>query len=110
YLDRVGRTGRAGAEGLAVSLVAHREWSLMSSIERYLRRLFERREIKEHAGSFNGAKKVKASGKPVGAKKKKDDKKKVKRPKAPKPAARRKPAIPKGQVVLDGGDGLAPPK
>ncbi|MDY3198051.1 MAG: DEAD/DEAH box helicase [Pseudomonadaceae bacterium] len=110
YLHRVGRTGRAGAEGLAVSLVAPHEWSLMSSIERYLRRQFERREIKELAGSFKGPKKVKASGKPVGAKKKKDDKKKVKRPKTAKPAARRKPAIPKGQVVLDGGDGLAPPK
>src|SRR5690606_7430146 len=47
YLHRVGRTGRAGAEGLAVSLVAPHEWSLMSSIERYLRRQFERREIKE---------------------------------------------------------------
>jgi len=110
YLHRVGRTGRAGAEGLAVSLVAPHEWSLMSSIERYLRRQFERREIKELAGSFKGPKKVKASGKPVGSKKKKDDKKKVKRPKTAKPAARRKPAIPKGQVVLDGGDGLAPPK
>src|SRR5690606_1415731 len=109
YLHRVGRTGRAGAEGLAVSLVAPHEWSLMSSIERYLRRQFERREIKELAGSFKGPKKVKASGKPVGAKKK-DDKKKVKRPKTAKPAAKRKPAIPKGQVVLDGGDGLAPPK
>src|SRR5690606_34988857 len=110
YLHRVGRTGRAGAEGLAVSLVAPHERSLMSSIGRYLRRQFERREIKELAGSFKGPKKVKASGKPVGAKKKKDDKQKVKRPKTAKPAARRKPAIPKGQVVLDGGDGLAPPK
>src|SRR5690606_41476876 len=97
-------------EGLAVSLVAPHEWSLMSSIERYLRRQFERREIKEVPGSFKGPKKVKASGKPVGAKKKKDDKKKIKRPKTAKPAARRKPAIPKGQVVLDGGDGLARPK
>ncbi|MFA5679165.1 MAG: DEAD/DEAH box helicase [Pseudomonas sp.] len=110
YLHRVGRTGRAGAEGVAISLVAPHEWNLMSSIERYLRRQFERREIKELAGSFKGPKKVKASGKPVGAKKKKADKKKIKRPKTAKPAARRKPVVTKGQVVLDGGDGLAPPK
>ena len=110
YLHRVGRTGRAGAEGVAVSLVAPHEWSLMSSIERYLRRQFERREIAGLVGSFKGPKKVKASGKPVGAKKKKDDKKKIKRPKTAKPAAKRKPAVPRGQVVLDGGDGLAPPK
>ncbi|MEJ6656611.1 MAG: DEAD/DEAH box helicase [Pseudomonas sp.] len=110
YLHRVGRTGRAGAEGVAISLVAPHEWSLMSSVERYLRRQFERRVIKELAGSFKGPRKLKASGKPVGAKKKKEDKKKIKRPKTPKPAAKRKPAVPKGQVVLDGGDGLAPPK
>lgn len=109
YLHRVGRTGRAGAEGVAVSLVAPHEWSLMSSIERYLRRQFERRVIKELVGSFKGPRKLKASGKPVGAKKKKDDKKKIKRPKTPKPAARRKPAVPKGEVVTS-SDGLAPPK
>src|SRR5690606_29554734 len=47
YLHRVGRTGRAGAAGLAISLVAAHEWNLMSSIERYLRRQFERRLLKE---------------------------------------------------------------
>ena len=110
YLHRVGRTGRAGSEGVAISLVAPHEWSLMSSVERYLRRQFERRVIKELAGSFKGPKNVKASGKPVGAKKKKDDKKKIKRPKSAKPAARRKPAVPKGQVVLGSDDGFTPPK
>lgn len=112
YLHRVGRTGRAGAEGLAISLVTPHEWNLMSSIERYLRRQFERRVVKEVPGSFKGPKKVKASGKPVGAKKKKADKKtaKPKKPKAAKPAAKRKPSgAPQGQVVTS-PDGLAPPK
>src|SRR5690606_1837039 len=109
YLHRVGRTGRAGAEGVAISLVAPHEWSLMSSIERYLRRQFERRVVKERAGSFKGPKKTKASGKPVGAKKKKDDKKKIKRPKTPKSAAHRKPSVPKGEVITS-SDGLTPPK
>ena len=111
YLHRVGRTGRAGAEGLAISLVAPHEWNLMSSIERYLRRSFERRILKEVPGSFKGPKKVKASGKPAGAKKKKDDKKgsKPKKPKSAKLASKRKPSVPKGEVTTS-SDGFAPPK
>ncbi|HAF91625.1 MAG TPA: RNA helicase, partial [Pseudomonas sp.] len=34
YVHRIGRTGRAGGEGLAISLIGHTEWNLMSSIER----------------------------------------------------------------------------
>lgn len=112
YLHRVGRTGRAGAEGMAISLVAPHEWNLMSSIERYLRRNFERRILSEVPGSFKGPKKVKASGKPVGAKKKKDDKKKdgkAKKPRSAKPAAKRKPAVPKGEVTTT-SDGFTPPR
>jgi ATP-dependent RNA helicase SrmB len=114
YLHRVGRTGRAGAEGLAISLVAPHEWNLMSSIERYLRRQFERRTVKELEGSFKGPKKVKASGKPVGPKKKdgkkKDPKKKdakSKKPAGKKPANRNK--APAG-IVTTTPDGLAPPR
>tara|TARA_Y100000780_G_scaffold156311_1_gene141027 strand:- start:106 stop:723 length:618 start_codon:yes stop_codon:yes gene_type:complete len=112
YLHRVGRTGRAGAEGLAISLVSPHEWNLMSSIERYLRRQFERRLLAEVPGSFKGPKKVKSSGKPVGSKKKKDSKKDGKkaaaRPKKPK-AGKRPSRPPVGQVVTS-SDGLAPPK
>ncbi|UJJ31163.1 DEAD/DEAH box helicase [Halopseudomonas maritima] len=112
YLHRVGRTGRAGAEGLAISLVSPHEWNLMSSIERYLRRQFERRLVAEVPGSFKGPKKVKSSGKPVGAKKKKDGKKDGKKaaakPKKPK-AGKRPSRPPVGQVVTS-SDGLTPPK
>ncbi len=38
YVHRIGRTGRAGAEGLAVSLVAHDEASLLQDIRRLLKR------------------------------------------------------------------------
>lgn len=110
YLHRVGRTGRAGAEGVAISLVSAHEWNLMSSIERYLRRQFQRRIIKELAGSFKGPKKVKASGKPVGPKKKKDDKKKIKRPKKTKPATTHRPTATSGQLIPGSSDGMAPPK
>jgi superfamily II DNA/RNA helicase len=106
YLHRVGRTGRAGAEGLAVSLICHNDWNLMSSIERYLKQHFERRVIKELKGSYQGPKNLKASGKAAGTKKKKtDDKKGGKKP-ATKAAPRRKPAGPS----LVSQDGLAPLK
>ena len=35
YVHRIGRTGRAGRPGVAVTLLAHRERHLMHSIERY---------------------------------------------------------------------------
>lgn len=110
YVHRVGRTGRAGAEGLAVSLICHTDWNLMSSIERYLKQQFERRVIKELKGSYSGPKKVKASGKAAGTKKKKLDKKTDKA----KPAAKRKPVArrPKAEAPtpLVSQDGLAPLK
>src|SRR5262249_46781017 len=37
YVHRIGRTGRAGAEGLAVSLVAHEESGLLRDIRRLLK-------------------------------------------------------------------------
>jgi ATP-dependent RNA helicase RhlE len=42
YVHRIGRTGRAGNEGLAISFVGPHEWNLMSSIERYLKQNFEK--------------------------------------------------------------------
>ena len=112
YLHRVGRTGRAGAEGLAISLVSPHEWNLMSSIERYLRRQFERRLLAEVPGSFKGPKKVKSSGKPVGSKKKKDGKKDGKKaaPKSKKARAGKRPSRPPTGQVVTSSDGLAPPK
>ena len=71
YVHRSGRTGRAGREGLAISLISPLEWNLMASIQRYLRQQFERRSIKELRGSYSGPKKLKASGKAAGSKKKK---------------------------------------
>lgn len=75
YVHRIGRTGRAGQEGLAITLIAPTEFNLMAGIERYLKQTFERRKIKEIPGNYNGPKKLKASGKAVGSKKKKLKKK-----------------------------------
>ena len=69
YLHRTGRTGRAGAQGLAVSLVTAIEWNLMISIERYLKLEFERRTLPGLKARYAGPKKVKSSGKAAGSKK-----------------------------------------
>ncbi|MFT5708770.1 MAG: superfamily II DNA/RNA helicase [Oceanospirillaceae bacterium] len=75
YIHRTGRTGRAGAEGKAVSLIIPTEWNLMASIERYLKAKFEKRKIAGLEGSYDGPKKLKSSGKAAGPKKKKPSKK-----------------------------------
>jgi ATP-dependent RNA helicase RhlE len=45
YVHRIGRTGRAGAEGEAVSLVSNDERPLMAAIERLMNRKVETRVI-----------------------------------------------------------------
>ena len=66
--------------------------------------------IKELKGTYNGPKKVKASGKAVGTKKKKTDKKSTGKASA-KPAAKRKPSGPRReQPQVVSSDGLAPLK
>lgn len=103
YLHRTGRTGRAGAKGLAISLVTGRDWNLMISIQRYLKLEFERRSVPGLKAKYSGPKKAKSSGKAPGSKKK-----------------RTKTAVPKGKtrdrVKRDKGkpkpknDGFAPLK
>ena len=58
YLHRTGRTGRAGAKGLAVSLASATEWNLMVSIERYLALRFERRSTARTEGEIQRAQKT----------------------------------------------------
>jgi ATP-dependent RNA helicase RhlE len=45
YVHRIGRTGRAGAEGEAVSLVSHEDRPLMAAIEKLMNRKVEQRDI-----------------------------------------------------------------
>ncbi len=75
YIHRIGRTGRVDALGVTVALVKSTEWNLMSGIERFLKQSFKRRTIKELEGKYKGPKKLKASGKAAGIKKKETKKK-----------------------------------
>ncbi len=113
YVHRIGRTGRAGNEGLAISLICHSDWSLMSSIERYLKQRFERRNIKDVKGIYQGPKNLKASGKAVGVKKKKTpaEKKASAKKASAKPNKRKSINRPQPDAqVLVSHDGLAPLK
>ena len=115
YLHRIGRTGRADAEGRAVTMVDAKEWNLCKSIERYLNVSFEPIGMPGLKGKYQGPDKVKASGKAAGNKKKpvKDDKAETKKPKVKirerdkkNIGNRRIPSVLKNAL----NDGFAPPK
>ncbi|PPD02988.1 MAG: RNA helicase [Methylobacter sp.] len=71
YTHRIGRTGRADMTGTAITLVKHNEWNLFSSIQRYLQLKLDAQTIAGLEGSYQGPKKLKASGKSAGGKAKK---------------------------------------
>jgi ATP-dependent RNA helicase RhlE len=45
YVHRVGRTARAGARGLALTLISPDEWLLMADVERLIGQTFPREVI-----------------------------------------------------------------
>ena len=102
YVHRIGRTGRAGRQGLAISFVASYDWNLMASVERHNGSPFEKRAIKSLKAKFKGPKKIKSNGKAAGPKKKK------KKPEDKK-ASRHRYSKNKGKrgSKTDSGSGLA---
>lgn len=71
YTHRIGRCGRAGQPGKAISLVSAAEWNRMSSIERYLKIRCQPRRVESLPTLYKGPKKVKKSGKACGKPKRK---------------------------------------
>ncbi len=63
YIHRIGRTGRAGESGTAISLISSREWNLMATIENFLKTKFEKRLIQSLLGKYTGPKNLKSNGK-----------------------------------------------
>jgi ATP-dependent RNA helicase RhlE len=53
YVHRIGRTGRAGASGLAMSLVCADEIGQLNAIEKLIKRKLDRIEIEDYAPNHN---------------------------------------------------------
>ena len=112
YIHRIGRTGRAGRQGLAISFVSANDWNLMAAIERYTETAFERRTIKSLKAKFTGPKKLKSNGKAAGKKKKvKGQEKSASRHRNTKNKGKRKAnrdGTGKGSANSPPNDGLSP--
>ena len=63
YVHRIGRTGRAGNKGLAISLISPQEWNLTQSISRYLSVDFATRNVAGIVPKFKGEKSKAAANK-----------------------------------------------
>jgi len=59
YVHRIGRTGRAGAKGDAISLVGPKDWDNFKKVQLFLRKTFEISVIPGMAAKFTGLKAVK---------------------------------------------------
>lgn len=92
YLHRIGRTGRAGNKGTAISLVEAHDMPVIGKIERYMKERLQRRVIEElrpknkEARVANKKAKVKLTTAQKKAKAKKQAKKKLKKTKQAKKA------------------------
>ena len=90
YVHRVGRTGRAGNKGDAVSLVGPKDWDSFKRVEAYLQQDLSFSELEGLKGKFKGLKqrkpdfrnKGKATNKKGPAQAKKATKKPIKRDKS----------------------------
>ena len=68
FVHRAGRTARADASGIVVSLVTAQGWNLMADIERHLNQTAKFVQIDGLVARYRGPKKIKSSGKAAGKK------------------------------------------
>jgi ATP-dependent RNA helicase SrmB len=78
YVHRIGRTGRAGKKGTAISIAEAHEMAIVAKIERYTEQRLKRRVIESLRPKY------KEANPPVKKKKPKSEKKKIKKPKKSK--------------------------
>ncbi|MCL1143431.1 DEAD/DEAH box helicase [Shewanella gaetbuli] len=88
YVHRIGRTGRAGAKGVAVSLVGPKDWQSFLQVQLFLRKEFQFSAIAELPAKFSGLT-AKATKTGVKAKKQAKPAAKAKTKAKAKPAAKR---------------------
>ncbi|GGI75608.1 DEAD/DEAH box helicase [Shewanella gelidii] len=87
YVHRIGRTGRAGAKGDAISLVGPKDWESFKKIQLFLRKTFELSTLEGLVGKFSGLK----------DKPKKSVKSNKKKQQTSKPARKKQTAQPKAK-------------
>ncbi len=95
YVHRIGRTGRAGAKGTAISLVGPKDWKSFKSLETFLEKTISFDEIEGMVAKFKGFK-----IKPKKAFKPKTDQK----PRHTKPVKKRKP-VKRDKSFYEGEEG-----
>lgn len=104
YVHRIGRTGRAGAKGQAISLVGPKDVASLQQIEAFLRLATEFSQVPGLEAKFDGKEKPKVAIKPAVKK----------RPKSAKPLAKQnaeiKPQKAAPVFFQPSADGLSPPK
>ncbi|CAM2850730.1 DEAD/DEAH box helicase [Shewanella loihica] len=98
YIHRIGRTGRAGAKGDAISLVGPKDWVNFKQVQNFLRKSFEFSELEELAPKFKGLKDKPSQEKRLG---KQQAKPKAKTAKA---ASSTKPTKPRDKRFITGVD------
>jgi superfamily II DNA/RNA helicase len=74
YIHRIGRTGRAGESGVAISFIGHNEQAHFKIIEKRSQIKLEREQIKGYELTGEAPKKVKGTAPVKGKKKSKKDK------------------------------------